>query len=190
MSRHAGLRALIAAFGLLVGVSLVIDKQSSELAIWGLCGLLFLPLPIVALFLMLAEKWKILLYFLVVPVLLGFFAFQGFDWLYWPRNIHFKFWSPPGASGSYHVVGFEHKVGDRWIEGPTVEGWSLRVAFPDLNSDGYRDIRIVEENSPSEDAIEFVYISNPTDGIYWKTHRMNSRLSVTYKPAGISFHQP
>jgi hypothetical protein len=112
---------------------------------------------------------------------------EGF---YFPSNIRWSFGSPPGSSGSYHTVQFFENVGDVWIEGREVEGWPMRVAFPDLNSDGYKDIRVVEENDQRGDAIEFVYIPNATDGIHWKAHRMDSRLSATYKPAGISHNNP
>jgi hypothetical protein len=176
MKRQAWLRASFALLGVFMGVALVIDKQSSELAIWNLTFCLLLPIPIVVLVLMLAQKWKILMHFLLVPALLGLIAFLSFNWIYWPSSIRFSFGTPPGSSGSYHVVQFEHKIGDQWIEGPTVEGWPLRVAFPDIDSDGYSDIRVVEENGRRGDAIEFVYIPSAKDGIYWKTHRMDSRL--------------
>ena len=190
MKRQVWLRALFAILGVLVGFALVIDKQSSELGLWNLTFTLFLLAPIAVLFLALAEKWKILLHLLLVPSLLGFLAFQSFNWFYWPSNIRFSFGTPPGSSGSYHEVHFYHKVGPSWIEGPTVEGWPMRVAFPDLDSDGYKDIRVTEELGHRGDAIEYVYIPHARDGIYWKIHRMNSRLSTTYKPAGIFLNCP
>ena len=187
MSRQAWLRSLFAVLAVVVAFALVIDKRSSELALWHIVFLLGLPVPVAILFLALAEKWKILLHFLLLPALLGFLAFHCFNWLYWPSDIQFSFGTPPGASGSYHVVQFYHQIDGRWIEGPTVEGWPMQVAFPDLDSDGYKDIRVVKENGHEGGAIEFVYIANAKDGIYWKAHRMDSRLSATYKPAGI-FH--
>jgi len=190
MKRQAWLRASFGLLGVLIGVALVFDKQSSELAIWNLTFCLLIPMPIVVLILMLAQKWKILMHFLLLPALLGFIAFQCFNWFYWPSDLRFSFGSPLGASGSFHAVQFYHKNADQWIEGPEVEGLPMRVTLPDLNSDGYKDIRVVEENSHRGDAIEFVYLPNAKDGIHWKTHRMDSRLSATYKPAGISHNNP
>jgi hypothetical protein len=190
MNRQAWLRAFFAVLAVVVGFALVINKQSSELDLWCLAFFLLLLFPMAFLFLALAEKWRILFHFLLLPALFGFLAFQCFNWLYWPSNIRFSFGTPPGASGSYHTVQFYHKIGDHWIEGPEVEGWPLRVAFPDLDSDGYKDIRVVEENGHKGDAIEFVYVPNAKDGIYWKAHRMDSRLSATYKPAGIFHNYP
>ena len=190
MNRKAWLRALFAVLAVLVGYALVVDKQSSELALWHLALLLLLVVPLATLFLALAGNWKFLLHFLLLPALLGLLAFQCFNWLYWPSDIRFSFGTPPGASGSYHAVQFYQKIGHHWIEGPEVEGGPLRVAFPDLDSDGYKDIRVVEENDHRGDAIEFVYIPNAQKGIYWKSHRMDSRLSATYKPAGISYNNP
>jgi len=190
MNRQAWLRASFAALGVVTGCALVIDKRSSELAIWNLTFLLLLPTPIVVLCLLLAEKWKVLLHLLIVPALLGYLAFQGLDWFYWPRNIRFQFWSPPGATGSYHCVQFQHQVGDQWVDGPLVEGWPMKVSFPDLNSDGHKDIRISEEKDHSGRVIEFVCLPNAKDGIYWKAHRMDSRLSASYKPAGICHNCP
>jgi hypothetical protein len=182
---------IFAALGVLVGLALVFDKRSSDMALWFLLGyFVILIVPIAILFLVLAGKWKILFHFLLVPALLGYLAFQCLNWFYWPPNIRFSVGTPPGSSGSYHVVQFDHRIGDQWIEGPTVEGWPMRVTLPDLDSDGYKDIRVVEENSHIDDAIEFVYIPNAKDGIHWKIRRMDSRLSATYKPAGISHNNP
>jgi len=71
-----------------------------------------------------------------------------------------------------------------------MEGWPMKVAFPDLDSDGHKDIRVLEEKDLSGRAIEFVYIPCANDGIYWKAHRMDSRLSARYKPAGICHNCP
>jgi len=187
MNRQTWFKSLFAVLAVIVGFALVIDKQSSELALWYLLFLLLLLVPIAILFLALAGKWKILLHFLLLPALLGFLTFQCFNWLYWPSNIRFIFGASPGASGSYHVVQFYHEINGRWIEGPWVGGWPMRVAFTDLDSDGCKDIRVVQENSRSGDAIEFVYIPNAKDGIYWKARRMDAGLSATYEPAGIFY---
>jgi hypothetical protein len=189
MNRQAWLRVSFAVIGVVIGCALVIDKRSSELAIWNLTFLLLLPIPIGVLWLLLAEKWKVLLHIIILPALLGYLAFQGLDWFYWPRNIRFQF-SSPGATGSFHRVQFQNQVGDQWVDGPSVEGWPMRVSFPDLDSDGYDDIRIVEESGRGGDVIEFLYIPNSKDGVYWKAHRMDSRLSASYRPAGICHRCP
>ncbi|HEY8962487.1 MAG TPA: hypothetical protein VIM57_09800, partial [Luteolibacter sp.] len=87
-------------------------------------------------------------------------------------------------------VQFQNQVGDQWLDGPSMEGWPMKVAFPDLDSDGHKDIRVLEEKDLSGRAIEFVYIPCANDGIYWKAHRMDSRLSARYKPAGICHNCP
>jgi energy-coupling factor transporter transmembrane protein EcfT len=190
MNRQTTLRAIFAVLGLAVGFALVIDRQSSNMGLWFLASIYLILAPIALLFLAVAGKWKVILYFILVPPLLGFLAFQCFNWFYFPSNIRWSFGSPPGSSGSYHTVQFFEKVGNAWIEGPEVEGWPMRVAFPDLNSDGYRDIRVVEEKDHRGESIEFIHIPNATDGVHWKTHRMDSRLSAAYKPAGISHNNP
>jgi hypothetical protein len=106
MNRQTTLRAIFAILGVSVGIALAIDKQSSDMALWSLVFIYLLLVPIALLFLALAEKWRIILYFLLVPPLLGFLAFQCFNWLYLPSNIRWSFGSPTGSSGSYHTVQF------------------------------------------------------------------------------------
>jgi hypothetical protein len=185
------LRALFAVIGLSLGVALVVDKQSSETALWSLSLLLLVfILPIVVLVLAIAKKWKTLLHLVLLPALLGYLGFHVFNWIYWPSDIRVGFGSPPGSSGSYHVAKFYHRVGTDWIEGPSVEGWPMRVSFPDLNSDGHKDIRVIEENGHGGDAIEFVFISDAKDGIFWKPQRLDSRLSAAYKPSRFFHNYP
>lgn len=191
MKPRPWLRALFAVMGLSLGVALVIDKQSSETALWFLSLLLVVfVLPIVVLVLAIARKWKTLLHLVLLPALFGFIGFQVFNWIYWPSDIRVGFGSPPGSSGSYHVAQFYHRVGTEWIEGPLVEGWPMRVSFPDLNSDGHKDIRVIEENSHSGDAIEFVFIPDAKDGIFWKPQRVDSRLSAAYEPSHFFHNYP
>lgn len=191
MKPHPWLRVFLAVIGLSLGVALVIDKQSSETALWLLSLLLLVVvLPIVVLVLAIARKWKTLLHLVLWPALLGFLGFHVFNWIYWPSNIRVGFGSPPGSSGSYHVAQFHHRVGTEWIEGPSVEGWPMRVSFPDLDSDGYKDIRVIEENGHRGHAIEFVFIPEGKDGVFWEPHRMDSRLSAAYKPSHFFHNYP
>jgi len=191
MKPRLWLRALFAVLGLSLGVALVIDKQSSETALWILSFLFLLFIaPIVVLALAIARKWKILLHLILVPALIGYLGFHLFNWIYWPSTLRVGFGSPPGSSGSYHVAQFYHRVGTEWLEGPSVEGWPMRVSFPDLNSDGHNDIRVIEENCHSGDAIEFVFIPDGKDGIFWKPQRMDSRLSAAYDPSRFFHNYP
>ena len=185
------LRALFAVLGLWLGIALVLDKQSSESGLWMLTTVfVMLGLPIVVLMLLVTWQWRILLDIILAPALLAFLGFHAFHWVYWPSNLRVGFGSPPGASGSYHVAQFYHKVGAEWIEGPMVEGWPMRVSFPDLNSDGHKDIRVIEETGNRGDAIEFVFVPDGKDGIFWRPHRMESRLSVWYGASRFSLNYP
>lgn len=176
--------------GVLVGLALVVDKRSSEPILWLLLVLPAIGFPIVILFLMIAEKWKVILNFALIPLILGYLAYHSFHWIYWPSNIRFGFHSPSRASGTYHVVRFYHQIGDQWIDGPSVEGWPMTVSFPDINSDGYEDIRVMKKHLRNEGAIEFVFLPHAMDGIHWKSYRTNAKLSATYKPAGFFLNQP
>ncbi len=191
MKQPPWLRALFAVIGLSLGVAFVIDKQSSEGALrLFLFPLLFFILPIIVLVLAVAQKWKALLHLVLFPALLMYLGFHVFDWIYWPSDIRVGFGSPPGGSGSYHIAQFYHRVGPKWIEGPSVEGWPMRVSFPDLNSDGHKDIRVIEERGNSGDAIEFVFIPDAKDGIFWKPERVDSQLSAAYEPLRFLHNYP
>lgn len=191
MKHRPWLRALFAVTGLSLGVALAIDMQSSEWALrLFLFLLLFFILPIIVLVLAVAQKWKALLHLVLFPALLMYLGFHVFNWIYWPSDIRVGFGSPPGGSGSYHIAYFYHRVGTEWIEGPTVEGWPMRVSFPDLNTDGHKDIRVIEEYGHSGDAIEFVFIPDAKDGNFWKPQRMESRLSAKYMPARFLHNYP
>lgn len=190
MKRRPWLRALFAVVGLLLGIALVIDKQSSETALWNLSFFFIFIVPILVLVLTIARKWKTLLHLVLLPALIGYIGFHGFHWIYWPSDIRVGFGSPPGSSGSYHVARFYHRVGTEWIEGPSVEGWPMRVSFPDINSDGHKDIRVIEEHGHSGDAIEFVFIPDAKDGIFWKPQRMDTRLSAAYEPSRFFHNYP
>ena len=191
MKPRRWLRAIFAVIGLSFGIALVIDKQSSETALWYLSFffLIFIA-PFVVLVLAIGRKWKILWHLVLLPTFLGYLGFHLFNWLYWPSNIRVGFGSPPGSSGSYHVAQFYHRVGTDWLEGPSVEGWPMRVSFPDLNSDGHKDIRVIEENTHRGDSIEFIYIPESKDGVYWAPHRMESRLCASYAPSRFYHNSP
>jgi hypothetical protein len=184
-------RALSAILGLSLGVALVLNNLSNESALRILSGLLLVFVaPIGVLVLAMAGKWKILFHLILVPALLGFLVFHLFNLIYWPSDIRVSFGNPPGSSGSYVVAQFHHRVGEGWVEGPSVEGWPMSVSFPDLNSDGFKDIRVIEAHGHRGDAIEFVFVPDAKDGIFWKPHRMDSRLSAAYEPAHFFYHYP
>lgn len=176
--------------GLWLGVVIVNFRHSSGTDLQFLIALLIVFVaPIVSLVLAATGRWKILFQLMLAPPLFAFLGVQLFSLVYLPSDIRVGFDYPPGASGSYHVAQFHHRVGEEWIEGPKVEGWPMSVSFPDLNSDGYKDIRVVEtRNGHSGDSIEFVFIPDGKDGRFWKPHRMKSRLSATYKPAHLYYN--
>lgn len=191
MNIRPWLRAVFAVLGVLIGIALVIDKQNSNLALWNLIGMaLILALPIALLLLVVAGKWKVIIHFVFVPFLVGWLTNMCFDFLHSPPGIRWSFGSPPGSSGSYHVLQFYQKIGDTWNDGPTVEGWPMKVTFPDFNSDGYKDIRVAALQDREDRAIELVYVPNPEGGAFWQVRRMDSKLSATYKPSGISYNSP
>ena len=169
---------------------MVLDKANSDMALSSLVVLLACPGAMVLLFLALGEKWKWILDYVTVPVLLGTLSFQCLNWFYWPRHIRFFYSNPPGASGSFHVVEFQHLVKGEWIDGPSVMRYPMRVAFPDINGDGFRDIRVVESSEKQGKAIEFVFVPNAEDKIYWVLNRSDASLSATYEAGGVFQHWP
>jgi hypothetical protein len=112
-------------------------------------------------------------------VLLAYCGFQITARYLIPADIRFDF-SCPGNTGSYHAVQFYFKHDGRWLEGPAVEGWPLKVSFPDLNGDGHCDIRVVENGGTG--SVEFVYLPQNDGHSFWRAVKNDSRLSAAYPP--------
>lgn len=91
----------------------------------------------------------------VVCIALGYAAFKITMRCLVPPNIDFEY-SYPGNTGSFHMVQFYFKVNGKWLEGPSVEAWPMTLSFPDLNGDGYPDIRVTENIEGG--VVEFVYL--------------------------------
>ncbi len=104
-----------------------------------------------------------------------------------PANISFAF-SYPGNTGSYHAVQFYFKDNGQWLEGPSVEGWPLTVSFPDLNGDGYPDIRVVP--NVGEGAVEFVFLPKNDGHVFWRPVKNDTNLSAAYEPANYFSNYP
>ena len=153
----------------------------------GLSLLLLIPYSVFLISMLVVWKPRILIKNLAC-ILMAVTTSQVIIRIECPSNISFQF-SNPGQTGTYQKVEFFHKVAGKWIEGPSVEGWPLTVSFPDINSDGFPDIRVVEMLHP-EKVIEFIYRPQPLGDIYWKAGKMDSGLSAAYPPAKIFYNYP
>ncbi|MEM1058526.1 MAG: hypothetical protein AAGK14_04695 [Verrucomicrobiota bacterium] len=109
-------------------------------------------------------------------------------WLWQPSHVRF-FVSNPGATGSYQMMEFEHWMDGGWIEGPTVEGWPMYLTFPDIDGDGFQDIR-VQDTVHAGGVIEFIYQPKALDGVYWKPGRLEGRLTAGYPPSSTFYNYP
>lgn len=96
-----------------------------------------------------------------------------------PSNIKCEF-SYPGNTGTYQAVQFYFKHDGRWLGGPSVEGLPLTVSFPDLNGDGYPDIRVTENEGSG--SVEFVYLPQNDGHTFWRAIKNDTRLSAAYYP--------
>jgi hypothetical protein len=114
-------------------------------------------------------------------VALAFLAGYGgiWEWLH-PSNIHFKF--SYGQSGSWHEVQFTHIEGGRQIDGPWVGAWPMRVRFPDLDHDGFPDIRVVGSGRIAE----YVYLPHNDGKRFWHLLHADG-FAVSYPPDGQSY---
>ena len=114
-----------------------------------------------------------------VSVALTSFAVYGgvWRWLH-PANIHYQF--EYGQSGIWHRVRFTHTEHGREFEGPWVGAWPLRVRFPDLNHDGYPDIRVVGDGGKFA---EYVYLPHNDGKRFWHLVRADG-FQVRYPPDG------
>ena len=101
-------------------------------------------------------------------------------WLH-PANIHYNF--DYGQSGSWHEVQFTHTEHGQEIKGPWVGRWPVRVRFPDLNHDGYPDIRVIGDR---DEIAEYVYLPHNDGKCFW--HLVQAKgFYVDYPPDGQSY---
>ena len=112
-------------------------------------------------------------------VVLAFCAIYGgvWRWLH-PPNIHYMF--EYGQSGTWHRVRFTHTEDGHEIEGPWVGAWPLRVRFPDLNHDGYPDIRVLGNGN---NIAEYVYLPHNDGKRFWHLVRADG-FQLIYPPDG------
>lgn len=94
-----------------------------------------------------------------------------------PKQISYEF--SYGQSGSWHEVQFRSIDRGETIKGPWVGGYPLRVSFPDLNSDGHRDIRV----RGSDRLTEYEYLPDSDGPSHWHLVR-NEGFKVSYPPDG------
>jgi hypothetical protein len=94
-----------------------------------------------------------------------------------PKRISYGF--SYGQPGSWHEVQFRSVEGGKTVEGPWVGGYPLRVSFPDLNSDGHKDIRV----RGSGLLTEYVYLPDSDGSSHWHLVR-NEGFMVSYPPDG------
>lgn len=117
---------------------------------------------------------------LTASVLLASSVVYGGVW-YWlhPANIHYTF--DYGRSETWQEVQFTHTVNGKEIKGPWVGGFPLCVRFPDINNDGYRDIRVIG-NGP-DDIVEYIYLPQNDGNCFWHLLK-SSVLGRSYPPDG------
>ena len=106
-------------------------------------------------------------------------SFAILHWWRIPSNIKFDFGY--GQSDSWQIVNFHFKEGGRWLDGPSIERWPMVVSFPDLNGDGYRDIR-VEENGDPNKVVDYIYLPKNDGKCFWHLVRNTSDLYTYYDP--------
>jgi hypothetical protein len=181
--------AIVGGFGILIGTLFAIDAKSSDSSFIGICLLLSMAYAAFLFVMLILGKGRRLLVRSACCGLLALITYEVLVRVQCPANIRFEF-SNPGNTGTYQKVQFYHKISGQWIKGPSVEGWPLTVSFPDINHDGHPDIRVVESLAPKKGAIEFIYIPESKDGIYWKAGRMDSGLSAGYTPGKIFHNYP
>ena len=85
-----------------------------------------------------------------------------------------------GQTGGWQEVQFTHVVQGHQIQGPWVGGWPLSVRFPDLNHDGFPDIRVLGDDRVAE----FVYLPNNDGKCFWHLLK-NDGFLVSYPPDGV-----
>jgi hypothetical protein len=103
-----------------------------------------------------------------------------------PSHIHYKF--DYGQTGGWQEVQFSYAKDGVEIEGPWVGGFPLRVSFPDLNHDGFPDIRVVETAGyGAGGVVEYIYLPQNDGEKLWHLVRHDSGLNVSYSPDGQSF---
>jgi len=170
-----------------LGLLLATDSRNSDSDLVGFCIILaFIAYGILAFLTLVFAIGEMLLLRSFLSGVIAFLTFQISSWFQCPSNIRYEF-SYPGNTGTFQKVQFYNKVAGRWLEGPSVEGWPLTVSFPDINHDGYPDIRVVESEAPQKGVIEFIYIPEPKDNVYWKAGKMKSALSASYLPGKIFY---
>jgi hypothetical protein len=100
-------------------------------------------------------------------------------WLH-PANIHYEF--QYGQSGGWSAMQFTHTEHGHEIKGPWVGGNPLRVRFPDLNHDGYPDIRVLSDNGG---IVEYVYLPQNDGKHFWHLVRgWRQGFDISYPPDG------
>jgi hypothetical protein len=123
----------------------------------------------------------------VVAVLVAWGLFSTILQILVPSYIRYTV-SYPGNVGSYHEVRFQFRHNGQWLDGPTVEGWPMTFSFPDLNNDGYRDIRVTDKYE--QKSVEFTYMPKNDGRCFWHPVKNNSRLSASYPPANYYSNYP
>lgn len=104
-------------------------------------------------------------------------------WPLHPSNIDYRF--DYGASGGWHEVQFSFTRDGQKIEGPWVGGFPLRVSFPDIDRDGFKDIRVTETAGVGAGGtVEYLYLPKNDGTKFWKLFRNDTGLRVSYPPDG------
>ena len=104
-----------------------------------------------------------------------------------PSGIRLEF-SYPGNTVSYQRLRVYFLQGKEWMEGPELEGWPMRVTFPDLNYDGHFDLRVT--SIYQKGTVEFIYLVKSDGRRFWHEVRDDSDLSVSYPPDGVAAKWP
>jgi len=147
-----------------------------------IAALVSAPFSVLSTVMIVCKKWQSLKMALIIYVgapLLAWALFSVILRILIPPYIRYTV-SYPGRVGSYHKVQFQFKHNGQWLEGPTVEGWPMTFSFPDLNNDGYRDIKVTDNYDFK--SVEFIYLPKNDGRCFWRPIGNNSRLSASYPP--------
>ena len=119
-----------------------------------------------------------------IMIFVPFFAYYGMWFFQNPLyfgGLRYKF--EYGHSPSWQAVQFSLFRDGEYVEGPWVGAYPLRVSFPDINGDKYRDIRI----DGYAGVVEYQFLpERGAHGQYW-TLIKNTGYKISYPADGYAY---